>query len=314
MLVAAHPGEVVDVAGLGQADHRVDQEVGLDHLGRPLGEFLMGPVHGVAGLEGDHPRPAPLLELAAQVGGLVAQLAEVVLGGAGDAAQAAAEIDRMGLVEQVVDPWMSLVDGAEHRLRLAPAIRFVDRGDRHHRNEETLGVAQPDGIARLQRAGELRGHIQRHGNRPQRAVGEAHVLPDLLVVLLTEEALKRREAAAEQELEVAELPLAQIPGGVPRGFPVQSGGLVVRQIEDLERSAVRLHQSHYGSIRLGCFRRPASSEADGDQADCASDQPVPYTATPRTRMRLPSRSAWTQVLTPVRQRRTAPAATAIRAA
>jgi hypothetical protein len=51
-LVAAHAGEVVDVAGLGHADDGVDQKVRLRLAGRAEGQFLVRAVEGVAGLEG----------------------------------------------------------------------------------------------------------------------------------------------------------------------------------------------------------------------------------------------------------------------
>ena len=124
MLVAAHAREVVDVTGLGQADHRVEQQVGLGDLGGALGQLLVRPVHRVAGLECDDPGPAPLLEPMPEIGGLVAQLPEIVLGRPGDAAQPAAEVDGMGAIEQMVDARMEFVDGREHRLRLAPPVRL----------------------------------------------------------------------------------------------------------------------------------------------------------------------------------------------
>ncbi len=51
--VAADAREVIDVAGLGHADDRVDQQAAADLLGRALGQFLVGAVQRVAGLEGD---------------------------------------------------------------------------------------------------------------------------------------------------------------------------------------------------------------------------------------------------------------------
>ena len=66
---------MVDVAGLGHADHRMEQQVGLGELRRALGQLLVRAMHRVAGLEGDDARPAPALEFLAQILGLVAQLA-----------------------------------------------------------------------------------------------------------------------------------------------------------------------------------------------------------------------------------------------
>ena len=79
LLVAAHAGEVVDVAGLGHADDRLDQEVGLGGLGGAEGQLLVRAVHGIAGLERDHPAPAQLAEAVAQLLRRVAQMLEVVV-------------------------------------------------------------------------------------------------------------------------------------------------------------------------------------------------------------------------------------------
>ena len=66
--VAADAGEVVDVARLGHADDRVDQQAAADLLGGSLGQLLVGPVQRVAGLEGDDLAPAQRLEVLAQLG------------------------------------------------------------------------------------------------------------------------------------------------------------------------------------------------------------------------------------------------------
>ena len=60
-LVAAHPHVGGDVARLGLADQRVDQQP-VGDLERRLGDVLVGAVDRVAGLEGDDPLPAALLE------------------------------------------------------------------------------------------------------------------------------------------------------------------------------------------------------------------------------------------------------------
>ena len=64
--VAADAGEVVDVAGLGHADDRVDQQAAADLLGRALGQLLVGAVQRVAGLEGDDLGPAQRLRSASR--------------------------------------------------------------------------------------------------------------------------------------------------------------------------------------------------------------------------------------------------------
>ena len=49
---------MVDVAGLGHADDRMDQEPAADLPGRSLGELFVRAVQGIAGLERDDPAPA----------------------------------------------------------------------------------------------------------------------------------------------------------------------------------------------------------------------------------------------------------------
>ena len=102
-LVAAHAGEVVDVARLGQAHDRVDQQVGLRFAGGAEGQFLVRAVQRVAGLEGDDLAPAQLAEIGAQFVGRVAAGAEIVMHRLLDAGDRAAQIDLAGGVVQVVD-------------------------------------------------------------------------------------------------------------------------------------------------------------------------------------------------------------------
>jgi hypothetical protein len=122
-LVAAHAGEVVDVAGLGHADDGVDQQVGLRLLRGAEGEFLMRAVKRVAGLEGHDAAPAELAEIGAELVRRVAAGLEVVVDGLLDSGHGAAEIDRAGLVVQVVDRRMGEVVGAEDLFGLAVPCR-----------------------------------------------------------------------------------------------------------------------------------------------------------------------------------------------
>ena len=72
---------MVDVAGLGHADDRMDQEPAADLLCGSLGQLLVGAVERVAGLEGDDLGPAQVLEVRPQLGRGPPQLDEVVMGG-----------------------------------------------------------------------------------------------------------------------------------------------------------------------------------------------------------------------------------------
>jgi len=70
-LVDAHACEVVDVTGLGEADNRVNQHVGLAGAGRAHGELAVSTMHGVPGLEGDDFGPAKLVEMEAEFSGSI---------------------------------------------------------------------------------------------------------------------------------------------------------------------------------------------------------------------------------------------------
>ena len=161
---------------------------------------------------------------------------------------------RVGPVEQIVDAGMRLVGGAEHRLGLAPPVRLEDRLDGHGRDQEALRIAQPDALAGAQAVDELAGDVEGDRDRPERAVGQAHALEHRLVVGGAEEARERREAAVQQQLQVAQLPLGQVPGGVLGRLAPKGGGFVGRQVEDAQRPAVRLNQSHRSSS-LSCPSR-----------------------------------------------------------
>lgn len=78
-LVDAHTGEVVDVTGLGEADDRVNEDIGLAGAGSAHCELAMGAVHGVPGLERDDLLPAELVEVQTQLSGCVTQTDIVVV-------------------------------------------------------------------------------------------------------------------------------------------------------------------------------------------------------------------------------------------
>ena len=216
-LVAAHAGEVVDVAGLGHADDGVDQQVRLRLVGGAEGQFLVRAVQRVAGLERHDLAPAELAEIGAQLVRGVAAGAEVVVHRLLDAGDRAAQIDRAGLVVQVVDRRMGDVVGAEDLLGLARLVGRPFVGDRHDREDHALVVAQRDVLAGFDAFGEFLADVEGDRHRPERAVGEAHVLDHAVVVGLGQEPLQRVEAAVHQQLEVADLARGQIPGRqVPR--------------------------------------------------------------------------------------------------
>jgi hypothetical protein len=111
---------VVHVARLGHADDRVDQQVRLGLARGAEGQFLVGAVQRVAGLEGDDLGPAQLAEEGAQFVRRVAAGLEIIMHRLLDAGDRAAQIDLAGLVVQVVHRRMRQVVGAETPSRPRP--------------------------------------------------------------------------------------------------------------------------------------------------------------------------------------------------
>ena len=72
-LVAADARVVIDVARLGHADDRMDEQVGFFLLRGAERELVVCAVHRVAGLEGDDVAPALVREVVAEFGGCLAE-------------------------------------------------------------------------------------------------------------------------------------------------------------------------------------------------------------------------------------------------
>jgi hypothetical protein len=199
-------------------------------------------VHWVAGLEGDDPVPAAACELGPQLGRRVPQVPEVVVPGPPQSLDDAADVPASRPPPKVGDAGMDLVRGTEHLLCFglpvwSPGVVDMEDGQRNAFRipEHELGAgteSTSDGVR----------DVEGDRDRPQGAVGQAHAGADRLVVSPAEEAPQRREAAAQQQLEVAELPSRQVPRRPPRR-PSQQLPPAFRGADELhEPSPVRCDQ------------------------------------------------------------------------
>lgn len=66
-LVYPHSRIVINVARLGKADHRMNQDVNLMLACRSYGQLAMSSVHGIASLEGDDFTPCQFLEVGSEL-------------------------------------------------------------------------------------------------------------------------------------------------------------------------------------------------------------------------------------------------------
>src|SRR4029077_153727 len=77
-LVTANTGEVIDIAGLGHANDRMDKKTGFDLFRGTEGKSDVGAVHRVAGLKGDDAAPALVRKIGAKLSWCLAQGLEFV--------------------------------------------------------------------------------------------------------------------------------------------------------------------------------------------------------------------------------------------
>ena len=62
---------MVDIAGFGQPDDRVDEDVGPSLSGRADGKLAMGAMHRVAGLKGNNFAPREFMKVSTKLRGVV---------------------------------------------------------------------------------------------------------------------------------------------------------------------------------------------------------------------------------------------------
>ncbi len=231
---------MVHIAGLGHADHRVDQQVRFDLAGCKMRDLLVCAVHRVAGLERHHLAPAELLEARPHFGRAFAQVLEVVVGRRLDAPQLAAHVDGARDVVEEVDRRVFLVGRAEYAFGLPGLVRGPDVAHFERGKDHALEIAQGHLVTRLQFGREVFADIQRHRHRPEHAAREAHVADHRIVIIPVEEALERREGAVQQQLDVTELALGKVPRHVVACRLLLSLRRRLVEVEILQLAAMRL--------------------------------------------------------------------------
>jgi len=236
LLVAAHARVVIDVAGLGHADAWMNQQVRLGDLRSAERQFEVRAMHRVARLERHDALPAEFFEMRPCLARRHAQMTEVVVARRFEAAQLAAEINRIGLVEQVVDAGMQAIGRSENRLRLVLAIGFPRVGDVENRENHAFRVAQRNALARSEFFGEFARDVERDRHRPHDAGNQAHLAADPVVIGARHETVERRERAAQQQFQITQLARRQIPRGKLRGLALERdtlGGWDRDQVDEL---------------------------------------------------------------------------------
>ncbi len=206
-LIGAHAREVVHIAGLGHANHRVQQQHAIDALGRALGQLLVGPVQRVARLEGHHILSAKRLQPGARLGRSHAQILKIIARRQLDHLKATRDIQLAPAVH-LGHQRVPEVERAKGFLRHLFQIPGVDLLDRHHRQQLVLGVAQRDILAQADRG--IGVDRQRHRQREDMAALQAHLVEHALVASLAHKPIERRKRPARQQLKIAERALRDL--------------------------------------------------------------------------------------------------------
>ena len=177
-------------------------EDAVDDLERGLRHVLVRAVDRVARLKADHALPAALGERRARLHRVERELREGGLLPLEDRDVAGQVLPRLAV--QARHAGVRLLGGAEAELGLVAGVVGVDLADVEHGQERAVLGGQGHAVA----ARRL-GDGQRHGQRPDGAVVEMHVLDDARVVGGSHEAAQRRERSAREHVQIGHLALAE---------------------------------------------------------------------------------------------------------
>src|SRR4029077_2468324 len=120
------------------------EQVGSFFLRGAKREFVVRTVHRVTRLKGDDLRPTALAELFAKLGRRIAERFVVVVHRKLQALDAAADVNRLALVYQVIDGRVRGVLGPEYLLGFLLAIRLPDVFRVNDGEHNAFGIAKGD--------------------------------------------------------------------------------------------------------------------------------------------------------------------------
>jgi hypothetical protein len=132
---------MVDIARLGHAHHRMQQQYSVHVLGRAFSQFFMRAMQRIASLKCDDVFESRLCEPRPRLSGSQTKLAEVVMFWQLENPQAAADVSRSPAMH-LRDERMADVRGAEHLPRLCFEIPLVDLLNCHHRENFVFRIQQ----------------------------------------------------------------------------------------------------------------------------------------------------------------------------
>ena len=96
------------------------------------------------------------------------------------------------------DSRMGGVSRSEDQSSFGVAVLLPDIFDVKHRETAPFRLPKSHARSGFKRIGELFGDVERDRQRPQRPIGEAHVVADRFVVVARHESLQRRKGAGDE--------------------------------------------------------------------------------------------------------------------
>src|SRR5712671_3016907 len=125
---------------------------------------------------------------------------------------AAAGVPWIRLVYGVVGAGMCGAGAAEYCLGFGFSIRLPNVLDVKHGQHHAFGIAQCNlATSRGKLLGKLISYVKRDRDRPQKATCQSHVVADAFVIGTRHKAAQRRKTTTQQQLQVTDLPSAQVP-------------------------------------------------------------------------------------------------------
>ncbi len=179
-----------DVAGLQLAQHLVDEHP-VGDLDRDFHQMLVRPLHGIAGLEGGHPRPAVFEKQGSRLRGTDVEIRELPgIAALGQASHTSGEVD-LALLHDLVHTGVGSIGGAVDVFALECLVGRVFFHDLHDGQDfPACPVDQRHFLLDVNAAGQVRLAGKRDGDRPEHAALQLHLETDAAPVGLPHESFR----------------------------------------------------------------------------------------------------------------------------
>jgi len=227
---------VVHIAGLGHANHRVEQQVRTGLVRGALGELLVRTVHGIAGLEGHHIGITHMRQQLTHFSGSTPQFREIEVLRHLEHLERPAEAE-LAPGEHLTVGGVFLVGASQALGRLFMRVGFKDLIHAHPGNQVVIGVAQGD-FPPFLNAVQF-GDGQGDGDGPDQPVSQPHVVQHAVIIGLAHKAVERGEPAKGQQFQIAQTARRQLESGSLAGTARQIFALAARNPKIDQFAAVR---------------------------------------------------------------------------